>query len=64
MGHKLGAILAKVLTSQEVEEIDVVIPILETSNTSAPFVAAHLKKKTCSRGFVKVDSLPRGQQKS
>lgn len=57
MGNKLGATLAKVLTSQELEEIDVVIPIPETSNTSAPFVAAYLKKKTCSRGFVKVDSL-------
>lgn len=57
IGNKLGATLAKVLTSQELEEIDVVIPIPETSNTSAPFVAAYLKKKTCSRGFVKVDSL-------
>lgn len=54
IGNKLGATLAKVLTSQELEEIDVVIPIPETS---APFVAAYLKKKTCSRGFVKVDSL-------
>lgn len=57
MGNKLGATLAKVLTSQELEEIDVAIPIAETFNTSAPFVAAYLKKKTCSRGFVKVDSL-------
>lgn len=56
MGNKLGATLAKVLTSQELEEIDVVIPIPETSNTSAPFVAPYLKKP-CSRGFVKVDSL-------
>ena len=53
MGNKLGATLAK---GQELEDIDVVIPIPETSNTSAPFVAAYLKEKTCSRGFVKVDS--------
>lgn len=52
MGHKLAATIAKVLTPEELKGIDVVIPIPETSNTSAPCVAAKLKKPF-SQGFVK-----------
>ena len=52
MGYKWAAKIAKVLTPQELKEIDVVIPIPETSNTSAPCVAARLKKPF-SQGFVK-----------
>jgi amidophosphoribosyltransferase len=52
MGRKLGAKIAQVLTHEELKEIDVVIPIPETSNTSAPCVAEELKKHL-SQGFVK-----------
>lgn len=52
MGHKLAATISKVLTPEELKEINVVIPIPETSNTSAPCVAARLKKPF-SQGFVK-----------
>lgn len=52
MGYRLAAKITKVLTSQELKDISVVIPIPETSNTSAPCVAARLKKPF-SQGFVK-----------
>ena len=52
MGHKLGDRIIKVLTPAQLKEIDVVMPIPETSNTSAPCVAARLKKPYC-QGFVK-----------
>ena len=52
MGYKLAATIAKALTPEELKEINVVIPIPETSNTSAPCVAAKLKKPF-SQGFVK-----------
>lgn len=52
MGHKLAATISKVLTPNQLKGIDVVIPIPETSNTSAPCVAAKLKKPF-SQGFVK-----------
>lgn len=52
MGYKLATTISKVLTPQELREVNVVIPIPETSNTSAPCVAARLKKPF-SQGFVK-----------
>lgn len=52
MGYKLAATIAKALTPEELKGINVVIPIPETSNTSAPCVAAKLKKPF-SQGFVK-----------
>ncbi|KAL8819140.1 MAG: hypothetical protein Q9223_002366 [Gallowayella weberi] len=38
MGYRLASKIMKTLTPEEVKGIDVVIPIPETSNTSAPFV--------------------------
>lgn len=52
MGHKLGDRITKVLSPQQLSEIDVVMPIPETSNTSAPCVATRLQKPYC-QGFVK-----------
>lgn len=52
MGYKLATTISKALTPQELKEVNVVIPIPETSNTSAPCVAARLKKPFC-QGFVK-----------
>lgn len=52
MGYRLAATVIKALTPEELREINVVIPIPETSNTSAPCVAAKLKKPFC-QGFVK-----------
>ena len=52
MGRKLGDTIKRVLTPQQLKEIDVVMPIPETSNTSAPCVAERLKKPYC-QGFVK-----------
>ena len=52
MGHKLGDRIIKVLTPAQLKEIDVVMPIPETSNTSAPCVATQLNKPYC-QGFVK-----------
>ncbi|KAK4695014.1 amidophosphoribosyltransferase, partial [Lecanoromycetidae sp. Uapishka_2] len=52
MGVFLGHRIRDVLTPQQLEEIDVVMPIPETSNTSAPCVAAELNKPYC-QGFVK-----------
>ena len=52
MGHMLGDRIITELTPQQLEEINVVMPIPETSNTSAPCVATRLKKPYC-QGFVK-----------
>ena len=51
-GYKLADRITKVLTPAQLEEIDVVMPIPETSNTSAPCCAARLGKSYC-QGFVK-----------
>ena len=51
-GYKLADRIIKVLTPAQLEEIDVVMPIPETSNTSAPCCAARLGKSYC-QGFVK-----------
>jgi amidophosphoribosyltransferase len=52
MGFKLGDRIRKTLGEAELADIDVVIPIPETSNTSALSVSEHLKKPYC-QGFVK-----------
>ncbi|KAL9029997.1 MAG: hypothetical protein Q9196_001827 [Gyalolechia fulgens] len=52
MGTKLADKIRRTLTSEEVKSIDVIIPIPETSNTSAPSVAARLKRPY-TQGFVK-----------
>ena len=52
MGRFLGDRIIKVLTADQLKEIDVVMPIPETSNTSAPLVAARLSKPYC-QGFIK-----------
>lgn len=53
MGYRLADKIKRTLTEEEIKEIDVIIPIPETSNTSAPCVAARLKRKFY-QGFVKV----------
>lgn len=54
MGYKLVETIKKAFASMpdQLKEIDVVIPIPETSNTSAPCVASRLKKPF-DQGFVK-----------
>lgn len=52
MGYRLAEKILKTLGEEAVKEIDVVIPIPETSNTSA-YTAAEYLQKTCSMGFVK-----------
>ena len=52
MGYKLADRIKKKLTAEQLDEIDAVIPIPETSNTSAACVAARLSK-TYSQGFCK-----------
>jgi len=52
MGDRLGARVLKVLGPDVVKDIDVVIPIPETSTTSATHVAQYLNKPYC-QGFVK-----------
>lgn len=52
MGDKLGARILDVLGPEVVKDIDVVIPIPETSTTSATHVAQYLDKPYC-QGFVK-----------
>ena len=52
MGERLAAQIKKCLTPEELSEIDAVIPIPETSNTSAKRVAECLKKPY-EDGFVK-----------
>ena len=52
MGYKLADTIVRRLTAKELADIDVVIPIPETANTSAACVAERLKKPYC-QGFVK-----------
>ena len=52
MGHKLANTIRKVLSPEEIDEIDAVVPIPETASTSAQFVAKKLNKDFCE-GFVK-----------
>lgn len=52
MGYKLADTIIRRLSTLEVADIDVVIPIPETANTSASCVAERLKKPYC-QGFVK-----------
>ena len=52
MGTRLAEHIAKTLGPKELSEIDVVIPIPETSTTSAAVVASYLNKPYC-QGFVK-----------
>ena len=52
MGYRLAARIAKVLTPAQLEEIDAVMAIPETSNTTAPCVAARLNKPY-RQGFIK-----------
>ncbi|KAL9034200.1 MAG: hypothetical protein Q9180_005538, partial [Flavoplaca navasiana] len=52
MGTRLADKIKRVMTPKEISDIDVIIPIPETSVTSAPCVAAVLKKKFV-QGFVK-----------
>ncbi|KAL8728721.1 MAG: hypothetical protein Q9166_005208 [cf. Caloplaca sp. 2 TL-2023] len=57
MGYRLANKIMRTLTPEEIKEIDAVIPIPETSNTSAPCVAARLKRKFY-QGFVKNQANP------
>ena len=52
MGYKLADTIRQKLKPQELADIDVVIPIPETANTSAACVAERLKIPYC-QGFVK-----------
>ena len=52
MGTRLAEHIANTLGPKELSEIDVVIPIPETSTTSAAVVASYLNKPYC-QGFVK-----------
>jgi amidophosphoribosyltransferase len=52
MGYKLADTIINTLSPEDLADIDVVIPIPETSNTSAFAVAERLKKPYC-QGFVK-----------
>ena len=52
MGYKLAHRIAKVLSPSQLKEIDVVMPIPDTSNTTAPCVAASLNKPY-RQGFIK-----------
>ncbi|ODH45408.1 amidophosphoribosyltransferase [Paracoccidioides brasiliensis] len=52
MGDKLAQTIVKSLGAEAIADIDVVIPIPETSNTSAASVARYLDKPYC-QGFVK-----------
>ncbi len=53
MGEKLATTIKAELGPERLAQVDVVIPIPETSNTSARAVAKHLGKELAS-GFVKV----------
>lgn len=56
MGEKLAATIRSELGPERLAQVDVVIPIPETSNTSARAVAKYLKKELAS-GFVKASDL-------
>ena len=56
MGEKLAATIKIELGPAKLAQVDVVIPIPETSNTSARAVAKHLEKELAS-GFVKASDL-------
>lgn len=52
MGYKLADKIRELLGDEVIKDIDAVIPIPETSNTSAASVSERLGKKYC-QGFVK-----------
>lgn len=52
MGYKLAETIRRRLDTEDLKDIDVVIPIPETSNTSASCVAERLNKPYC-QGFIK-----------
>lgn len=52
MGYKLADTIRRRLSPEDLKDIDVVIPIPETSNTSASCVAERLNKPYC-QGFIK-----------
>jgi amidophosphoribosyltransferase len=52
MGYKLADTIVKTLGEEAIKDIDVIIPIPETSNTAAAAVAERLKIEYC-QGFVK-----------
>lgn len=52
MGVKLAKKMKEVLGEEGIKEIDVIIPVPETSNTAAAVVSEQLKKPF-SNGFVK-----------
>ncbi|KAJ8067119.1 hypothetical protein OCU04_004494 [Sclerotinia nivalis] len=52
MGYKLADTISRILGPEAIKEIDVVIPIPETSNTSAQSVSERLNIPYC-QGFVK-----------
>jgi amidophosphoribosyltransferase len=52
MGTKLAEKVKEILGEKRIQEIDVVIPVPETSNTSAAVLASHLQKPL-SNAFVK-----------
>lgn len=52
MGYKLADKIRELLGDDVIKDIDAVIPIPETSNTSAASVSERLGKKYC-QGFVK-----------
>ena len=56
MGEKLAATIKTELGPERLAQVDVVIPIPETSNTSARAVAKHLDKELAN-GFVKASDL-------
>ena len=56
MGEKLAATIKIELGPERLAQVDVVIPIPETSNTSARAVAKHLEKELAS-GFVMASDL-------
>lgn len=53
MGYKLADKIKRVLGEEAIKEIDVVIPIPETSNTSAASVSERLRIKLAQGGFIK-----------
>ena len=58
MGRFLEDRITKVLAADQVKEIDVVMPVPESSITNAPVVAARLNKPYC-QGFIKIQYVSR-----